>query len=204
MCLVNDPDTHMSSSWLLAIGNRCGYHKDETMLLPQEMISLEYFLDWIILIPQKNNVDSMNDRLLSLIFGEEQVFFSTDTVAQEAGANNEALDVNTFPPKFFHTLTASGLPLGELQLVRIEASHVMLVAACKKGVLQACLQILHKYHTTKRDRRLFTKNNESNRGGVKHREKLGAEGITGFGWSHTDKSNQSLVISSLGKDKRDD
>ena len=39
---------------------------------------------------------------------------------------------------------------------------------------------------------------------VKHREKLGAEGITGFGWSHTDKSDQSLVISSLGKDKEDD
>ena len=39
--------------------------------------------------------------------------------------------------------------------------------------------------------------------GVKHREKLGAEGITGFGCSHTDRSDQSLVISSLGKDKRD-
>ena len=89
----------------------------------------------------------------------------------------------------------------QLHIVRIEARDRLLA---RRGVLQACLQILHKYHTTERDRQSFTKNDESNRGGDKHREKLGAEGITGFGWSHTDKSDQSLVISSLGKDKEDD
>ena len=71
-------------------------------------------------------------------------------------------------------------------------------------VLQARLQILHKYHTTERDRRLFTKNSELQRGRVKHREKLGVDGDHMIWLSHTDKSVQSLVISSLRKDKRDD
>ena len=56
MRLANDPDAHVSSSWLLAVGNGCGCRKDGTISLPQEMISLEYFLDRIILAPRKNDV----------------------------------------------------------------------------------------------------------------------------------------------------
>ena len=44
----------------------------------------------------------------------------------------------------------------------------------QKIVLQACLQILHKYQTTERDRRSFTKNDESNRGWNKAQRETGS------------------------------
>ena len=49
--------------------------------------------------------------------GEEQVFHSADSIVQEAGANDKTTDlVNTFPIEFLCSLTASGLPPGELHL----------------------------------------------------------------------------------------
>jgi len=137
MRLVNDPDSETFSSWLLDIGHGRGRSDDETIPLPQDMVSPdvetflaeiypalgsspppapEYFLDRIILAPRNNDVDSMNNDLLSLMSGEEQVFYSADTVAREAGADDETSDVNTFPVEFLRSLTASGLPPGELRL----------------------------------------------------------------------------------------
>ncbi|KAF9790957.1 hypothetical protein BJ322DRAFT_998906, partial [Thelephora terrestris] len=40
----------------------------------------EYFLDQMILAPHNNDVDQMNDKLLSMMSGEEQVFHSADLV----------------------------------------------------------------------------------------------------------------------------
>ncbi|KAF9642801.1 hypothetical protein BDM02DRAFT_3231335 [Thelephora ganbajun] len=48
----------------------------------------------MILAPRNNDVDGMNNKLLSMMSGEEQVFYSTDTVAWEAGADDETSDVN--------------------------------------------------------------------------------------------------------------
>jgi len=76
----------------------------------------EYFLDRIILAPRNNGVGDMNTKLLDMIPDEEQVFYSADTVTQEAGANDETSDANTFPTEFLRSLTASGLPPGELRL----------------------------------------------------------------------------------------
>jgi hypothetical protein len=72
----------------------------------------------MILAPRNNDVDQMNDKLLGMMSGEEQVFHSADSVVREAGADNETSDVNTFPVEFLHSLTASGLPPGELHLKR--------------------------------------------------------------------------------------
>ena len=131
MCLVNDPDSETFSSWLLDIGHGRGCSDNETIPLPQDMVSPdvetflakiypalgsspppapEYFLDRIILAPRNNDVDSMNNNLLSLMSGEEQVFYSADTVAREAGADDKTSDVNTFPVEFLRSLTVSGLP----------------------------------------------------------------------------------------------
>ena len=52
----------------------------------------------------------------STMFGEEQVYYSADSVVQEAGANDETSDINTFPIEFLLSLTGSGLPTGELRL----------------------------------------------------------------------------------------
>ena len=41
----------------------------------------------------------MNNKLLGMMSGEEQVFYSADTVVQEAGADHKTSDVNTFPWK---------------------------------------------------------------------------------------------------------
>jgi len=137
MRLVNDPDAQIFSSWLLDIGHGRGLGDNETIPLPQGMITLdvddfvakiypdiqsspppppEYFLHRMILAPRNNDVDSTNSRLLSMMSGEEQVFYSADTVTQEAGADDESSDVNTFPVEFLRSLTASGLPPGELRL----------------------------------------------------------------------------------------
>ena len=137
MRLVNDPGAREFSSWLLDIGHGRGHNDDETISLPREMISPdvnafisniypglgsspppppEYFLDRMILAPRNNDVDDMNNKLLNMMSGEEQVFYSADTVAREAGADNETSDINTFPTEFLHSLTASGLPPGELRL----------------------------------------------------------------------------------------
>ena len=87
MRLVNDPDSETFSSWLLDIGHGRGCSDDETIPLPQDMVSPdvetflakiyptlgsspppapEYFLDRIILAPRNNDVDSMNNDLLTL------------------------------------------------------------------------------------------------------------------------------------------
>ena len=137
MRLANDPDAQVFYSWLLDIGHGHGRGDNETIPLPQEIISPdvntfiaeiypaissnpppppEYFLDRIILAPQNNDVDEMNNKLLSMMSGDEQVFYSADTVAQEAGADNEVSDIYTFPSEFLHSLTASGLPPGVLRL----------------------------------------------------------------------------------------
>jgi len=102
MCLVNDQDSETFSSWLLNIGHGCGRSDDKMIHLPQDMVSPDvetfvaeiyptlrsspppppkYFLNRIILRPQNNNIDSMNNDLLSIMSGEEQVFYSADTVA---------------------------------------------------------------------------------------------------------------------------
>jgi hypothetical protein len=137
MRLVNDPGAEAFSSWLLDVGHGRGRGDDETISLPQEMIvpdvdtfiaaiypgigstpppPPEYFLDRMILAPRNNDVDDMNNVLLRMMSGEEQVFFSADTVAREAGADDETSDANTFPTEFLHSLTASGLPPGKLHL----------------------------------------------------------------------------------------
>ena len=137
MRLADDPDAQAFSSWLLDIGHGRGCSDDDTISLPREMVvpdvdafitdiypgigstpspPPEYFLDRIILAPRNNDVDDMNNRLLDMMSGEEQTFYSADTVAQEAGADGETSDVNTFPTEFLRSLTASGLPAGELRL----------------------------------------------------------------------------------------
>ena len=137
MWLVGDPDAWEFSSWLLNIGHGNGCGEDGATLLPQEMISpnldafvaeiyptigsdpppaAEYFLERMILAPQNSDVDDLNHKLLSLMLGEERVFHSADSVAQEAGADDETSDVNTYPVEFLHSITASGLPPGELRL----------------------------------------------------------------------------------------
>ena len=137
MRLANDPDAQAFCTWLLDISHGRGRSDDETIPLPQEVISPdldtfvaeiypsissnpppppEYFLDRIILAPRNNDVEDMNRKLLSMMSGDEQVFVSADTVAREAGADNETSDINTFPSEFLHSLTASGLPPGELRL----------------------------------------------------------------------------------------
>jgi ATP-dependent DNA helicase PIF1 len=137
MRLVNDPESQEFSSWLLDVGHGWSCSDNGTIPLPPNMISSDldvfideiypvvasnpppppgYFLDWIILAPRNSDVDDMNIKLLSMMSGEEQVFYSADSVTQEAGADDKTSDVNMFPIEFLRSLTASGLPPGELRL----------------------------------------------------------------------------------------
>ena len=137
MRLVSDPGAHEFSSWLLDVGHGRGCSDNGTIPLPPAMISqdldtfitqvyptigshppppAEYFFNRMILAPRNNDVDDLNTNLLSMMSGNEQVFYSADSVTQEAGVDDETSDVNTFPVEFLRSLTASGLPPGELHL----------------------------------------------------------------------------------------
>ena len=81
----------------------------------------EYFLNRTILSAHNEDIDDINMRLLKMLPGGEYVYHSADSVLLEPGADEDYDgDGNrrnhVYPPKFLHSLKASGLPLGELRL----------------------------------------------------------------------------------------
>ena len=69
----------------------------------------EYFLDQIIIASRNNDVDDRGNKLLGMMSGEEQIFYSRgyrgpgDGLATEPG-------VDTLSFEFLRSLTAPGLP----------------------------------------------------------------------------------------------
>ena len=69
----------------------------------------EYFLDQIIIASRNNDVDDTGNKLLGMMSGEEQIFYSRgyrgpgDGLATEPG-------VDTLSFEFLRSLTAPGLP----------------------------------------------------------------------------------------------
>ena len=137
MRVANDPNAQAFSSWLLDIGHGRRRAEDETVCLPQHMVapdletflshiypsirstphpSGDYFLDRVILTPRNSDVRDLNQRILKLMSGEEEVFLSVDSVINEAGVDDGSSAHHMFPAEFLHTLHPPGLPPGELRL----------------------------------------------------------------------------------------
>jgi ATP-dependent DNA helicase PIF1 len=74
----------------------------------------EYFLNRSILTAQNEDVDELNHIIIDKHPGSEEIFYSTDTVVQEAGADEDLTHVYTL--EFLRSLSLSGLPKGELCL----------------------------------------------------------------------------------------
>lgn len=138
MRLEHDDDARDFASWLLDVGHGRNSHPDSTISLHDHMrcdnaSSLvdfiypaigggnespppAYFLDRMILAARNANVNAINRDVLERMTAEEKVYYSADSIVVEHGADPDDIEDNPFPMEFLRTLTASGLPPGELRL----------------------------------------------------------------------------------------
>nr|GEY14846.1 hypothetical protein [Tanacetum cinerariifolium] len=80
----------------------------------QKLSDRTYFQDKAILAPTLEVVDVINDRVLSMIPGDETVYLSSDSICE----SDQATDTNAavFSPDFLNSLKFSGLPNHKLIL----------------------------------------------------------------------------------------
>lgn len=135
MRLEQDPGAWDFSEWLLDVGHGRGANDDgsfrlrDGMQCPSLQFLLdfiypglsspeppppEYFLNRMILSARNSDVEDINVDVLSRMSGPARVYPSADSVVTEAGADRELAEA--LPSEFLRSLTASGLPPGELKL----------------------------------------------------------------------------------------
>src|SRR5271156_5841064 len=73
----------------------------------------QYFLDHTLLCCKNDDVNDINQQILSQFPGEEKVLMSADSVTLECGAD---ADFNPYPVEFLNSIQVSGLPLSHLKL----------------------------------------------------------------------------------------
>jgi hypothetical protein len=73
----------------------------------------EYFMNRSILSARNHDVDDINHDVLNQHPGDEEIFFSADSVEHEEGADNPS---NVYPIEYLRSLAVSGMPPGELRL----------------------------------------------------------------------------------------
>jgi len=66
----------------------------------------------MILSSRNDNVDDLNDLMLNQFPGQEQTFFSQDTVANDRPEEGELM----YPAEYLNSIDCSGLPLAKLRL----------------------------------------------------------------------------------------
>jgi ATP-dependent exoDNAse (exonuclease V) alpha subunit len=131
-----DPSNRQFADWLLDVG-----HGRENATSPEDLITLppdmnsgenisklidalypgvnvpqpdKYFTDRTILSARNDDVDEINDLVLSNFPGERKIFQSADTaeVLRDAETDEEL----QYPPEYLNTINVSGLPLAKLSL----------------------------------------------------------------------------------------
>jgi hypothetical protein len=77
-----------------------------------------YFLNRNILAPRNADVTDLNNSILSLMFGDDIVVYSADSVVEERGADISLTESNTppIPPEFLRSINSGSLPPGELKM----------------------------------------------------------------------------------------
>jgi len=80
--------------------------------LPLDPPLHQYFSDRMILSSRNDDVDELNKAMLDAFSGEEQTFFSQDSVANDHPDEGELM----YPAEYLNGINCSGLPLAKLQL----------------------------------------------------------------------------------------
>ncbi len=80
--------------------------------LPLDPPPHQYFSDRMILSSRNDDVDELNKAMLDAFSGEEQTFFSQDSVANDHPDEGELM----YPAEYLNGINCSGLPLAKLQL----------------------------------------------------------------------------------------
>ncbi|THH15669.1 hypothetical protein EW146_g4843 [Bondarzewia mesenterica] len=133
-----DADSHEFADWLLDIGHGRNMVDDHIVTIPESLTvsSIEnliestypnikqnaphapsYFLNRIILAARNEDVDNINSIVLKSFPGEDRVYPSADTVALEPGTDEDAENSHSaYPIELLRSLSATGLPSGELHL----------------------------------------------------------------------------------------
>jgi len=134
-----DEASHSFAEWLLDIGHgRNSDALDGHVVLPEDMLTTDidtliakiygsieheqhipppqYFSDRMILAARNGDVDEINKTVLHKMIGDEISFFSADEVIHEQGVDGQQPDQIGYPVEFLRSLSASGLPPGELTL----------------------------------------------------------------------------------------
>lgn len=76
----------------------------------------DYFLRRMILAPRNGDVDSINEEVLSRMSGDAATYYSADAIVTEVGADGPDAIEENLPVEVLRSLSASGLPSGELTL----------------------------------------------------------------------------------------
>lgn len=135
MRLENNREGADFAKWLLDVGSGHNLDENDALDLLPSMISPslpslidfiysgigtdsppppDYFVNRTILAARNADVDGINADILERMSGMERVYASVDAVVNEAGA--DASDETPFPIEFLRSLSASGLPPGELHM----------------------------------------------------------------------------------------
>nr|GEY80997.1 hypothetical protein [Tanacetum cinerariifolium] len=94
------------ADWILEIGDGIVGSKNDG-----EAVS---FKNGHILVPTHDEVDKINDHIMSLLPGEERVFYSSDSVFQSD--MDDTFDEMLYSEDFLNTIKMSGIPHHELRL----------------------------------------------------------------------------------------
>lgn len=73
-----------------------------------------FFQDRAILAPKNEDIDTINEHMMSLVPGDEKIYLSSDTPCSTGSNSNVMNDIHT--PEFLNTIVASGLPAHRLKL----------------------------------------------------------------------------------------
>ena len=131
---LQSPEDILFSQWLLDVGHGRNLDNESKIELPHSIMTyneddlinkiydgidniqinpppLDYFLDRAILAPRNVDVQTMNEKLLQKMSGQEIICHSADALEDEGeGVPNDV------PQEFLRTLTPSSLPLLELKM----------------------------------------------------------------------------------------
>ena len=88
---------------------------------------MTFFQDRAILARTHDEVDIINERMMSLLDGEEKTYFSSDTVC--VTNIDDSFDETLYTTEFLNTIKMSGIPNHQLTLIK--RSDFLTVQGCK-------------------------------------------------------------------------